>query len=606
MKKLSIFGLMAVLVSLVLLNYSCIKDEDDVRLDPKMATINVSDVTSDSATIIGLVIAEGDGFVERGVCYSTTEKPTIASSKVVFDADSVMGASFTVTLTGLNYATTYYARAYATTETTEIYGDELTFTTLPVVPQLTTVEITDITGNSAATGGTVVLDGGAAITAKGVCYAITANPTIDNDKTVDGEGAESFVSALEGLQGNTTYYVRAYATNSAGTAYGDELSFSTAVDLPQVTTAAISEITKTSAISGGEVTYDGGGTVTARGVVWGESADPTIDDNVVNSGSDVGVFVSNLDGLTLNTTYHVRAFATNSAGTAYGDDLSFTTLADITTFWVVGSYNGWDNSDNAAMLISTESSNGQAEGYVMLTAGEIKLVTDHSWDDAHTFGDDGSGGLTNPGNNIAVAADGYYLVKANLSDMTYSLTLTTWGVIGDATPSGWGGQTDMTYYSGDKVFGLGIHLTAAEYKFRGTSDWSVNFGSTAADGSTLDYGGSNIAVSTEDDYALTLDLSTPNEYKYSANTWGLIGNATPGDWSTDTKMTWDGANSVFTVTADLIVGEMKFRANGGWTINFGGDLGALTQDGANIAVTEAGNYTITLDPWNKVATMTKN
>lgn len=577
-----------------------------MRLDPKMATINVFNLGSDSVTITGFVVAEGDGFTERGVCYNTSENPTIANNKVAFESDSIVSATFSVKLSGLNYATKYYARAYAINESTEVYGEEVSFTTLPIIPQLLTVEITDITGNSAATGGTISVEGGAAITAKGVCFSDTATPTIANDKTVDGEGTDAFVSALANLKGNTTYHVRAYATNSAGTGYGEELTFTTLVDLPVVTTASITDITKTSAISGGEVTYDGGGTVTARGIVYGESADPTLADNVINSGSDVGVFVSSMDALTLSTTYHVRAFATNSAGTAYGEDVSFTTLADITTFWVVGSYNGWDNSDNAAMLVSTESSNGEAQGFVMLTAGEIKLVTDHSWDDAHTFGDDGSGGLTNPGNNITVAADGYYLVKANLNDMTYSLTLTTWGVIGDATPGGWGAQTNMTYYAGSKIFGLGIHFTTAEFKFRGTDDWSINFGSTAADGSTLDYGGSNIAVSTEDDYAVTLDLSTPNEYKYSANMWGLIGSATPNGWDSDQNMAWDAVNSVFSVTVDLIVGEMKFRANDDWGVNFGGDLNALTQDGANIAVAEAGNYTITLDPWNKVATVTKN
>jgi hypothetical protein len=71
-------------------------------------------------------------------------------------------------------------------------------------------------------------------------------------------------------------------------------------------------------------------------------------------------------------------------------------------------------------------------------------------------------------------------------------------------------------------------------------------------------------------------------------------------------MTWDAANGVFKATIDLVAGEMKFRANDDWGVNFGGDLNALTQDGANIAIAEAGNYTITLNPWTKVATITKN
>jgi len=115
--------------------------------------------------------------------------------------------------------------------------------------------------------------------------------------------------------------VRAYATNSAGTGYGPEATFTTLVDLPVVTTTAATAITKVSAVSGGEVTYDGGGTLTARGLAWSTTANPTIDGTVVlDSGTGISVFISNLTGLVLNTTYHVRAYATNSAGTAYGAD----------------------------------------------------------------------------------------------------------------------------------------------------------------------------------------------------------------------------------------------------------------------------------------------
>ena len=279
--------------------------------------------------------------------------------------------------------------------------------------------------------------------------------------------------------------------------------------------------------------------------------------------------------------------------------------AAITQFWVVGSYNGWDNSDNASFILSTESSNGLAEGYVYLTAGEIKLVTDHSWDDAHTFGDDGSGKLTNPGSNIAVAEDGYYLIHANLSDMTYSLLKTEWGVIGSASPGGWDDETALAFNAELKQWIGGIHLTAAEIKFRANHDWAYNYGSDNADG-TLQSGGANIPVDLESDYAVTLDLSTPNVYTYILNRWGLIGSATPGGWDSDQNMTWDATNSVFTITLDLTAGEVKYRANDGWDVNLGGELTALTSGGANIAISEAGSYTITLDPWGLVGSVTKN
>lgn len=113
-------------------------------------------------------------------------------------------------------------------------------------------------------------------------------------------------------------------------------------------------------------------------------------------------------------------------------------------------------------------------------------------------------------------------------------------------------------------------------------------------------------MTVEDDYAITLDLSTPLAYTYRADRWGLIGDATPGGWSDDTNMTWDAVNGRFTVTLNLTANKFKFRANDGWDYNFGGDLAALTLGGGDIQVAEAGNYTITLNPWTRVATMTKN
>jgi hypothetical protein len=594
MKRKSIYNILAVLFLVSLFSVACTKKNSEVKLSPKLSTSQVLSVTSDSATVVGFVVAQGSGFSEKGVCYDTAASPTVDNNKVAYTGDNST-ATYKVVLSGLHYATKYYARAYAVDANGPIYGEESSFTTLPVAPVLTTDSTDSITGNSAYAYGNVTVSGGATVTARGFCYGTSHNPTVSSSKTSNGDGTGAFFSKITGLMGNTTYYVRAYATNSAGTGYGPEISFKTMVDFPQVTTAPVTNVTKTSATSGGKVMYDGGGTVTERGLVWSTSANPTVSDNkIVDNGTDSS-YVSNITGLTKNTTYHVRAYAVNSAGTSYGADISFTTLADITKFWVVGDYNGWDNSDNAKYIISTPTSNGEAEGYVWLKAGGIKLTTDHSWDNAHTFGDDGSGGLTNPGNNIAVAADGYYLIKANLSNMTYSLTPTTWGVIGDATPTGWGGQTDMVYDATSGTFHLGLHLTSGgSFKFRGTSDWNINYGSTAADGMTLNAGGDNIAVSITGDYYITLDLSHPNAYTYSANTWGLIGDATPGGWSTDTPMTWDATNQCMTATVDLVAGSYKFRANQAWTINLGGSTSDLTQDGGNLSITTAGNYTVQL------------
>ncbi|MDD3280321.1 MAG: FISUMP domain-containing protein, partial [Bacteroidales bacterium] len=95
------------------------------------------------------------------------------------------------------------------------------------IPVVSTNEVTAVTDTTATSGGVISSDGGANVTARGVCWSTSQNPTIADNKTTDGTGTGSFTSAITGLTANTTYYVRAYATNSAGTGYGSEMSFTT-------------------------------------------------------------------------------------------------------------------------------------------------------------------------------------------------------------------------------------------------------------------------------------------------------------------------------------------------------------------------------------------
>jgi uncharacterized protein (TIGR02145 family) len=101
----------------------------------------------------------------------------------------------------------------------------------------------------------------------------------------------------------------------------------TPAQLATLTTSAVSSITGTTAISGGNITNGGGATITVRGIVWSTIQNPTLANNLgsTNDGTGTGSFASNLTGLTANTTYYVRAYATNSAGTAYGNQVSFAT-----------------------------------------------------------------------------------------------------------------------------------------------------------------------------------------------------------------------------------------------------------------------------------------
>jgi len=142
-----------------------------------------------------------------------------------------------------------------------------------------------------------------------------------------GSTAVAESAVLTGLTTGVTYHYRIDATNSDGTANGLDMTFTPGQAI--VTTTAASAITMTTATAGGNVTTDGGSSVTARGTCWGTTANPTTAGSHTTDGSGTGVFTSSLTGLTANTTYHNRAYATNAGGTVYGADLNFTTLCGI-------------------------------------------------------------------------------------------------------------------------------------------------------------------------------------------------------------------------------------------------------------------------------------
>ena len=304
----------------------------------ELATVKtslVTGITSTTAVAGGDVTADGGTEVTaRGVCWSTSQEPTIEGEHTENGAGT---GEFTAELSGLEQNTTYYVRAYATNKEGTAYGEEVSFTTLQenvvVKPMVTTLEIAGVSQTTAVAGGNVTSDGGAEVTARGVCWSASQEPTIEGEHTTDGAGTGEYQSNLSGLTANTTYYVRAYATNSEGTAYGEEISFTTLeehiVVEPTVVTVSVSEVTETTAVTGGNVTSDGGGEVSARGVCWSTSQEPTVEGNHTTDGTGVGEFVSNLTDLTDNTTYYVRAYATNEQGTSYGEQMSFTTVKHI-------------------------------------------------------------------------------------------------------------------------------------------------------------------------------------------------------------------------------------------------------------------------------------
>ncbi|MCE2844669.1 MAG: hypothetical protein LW604_05520 [Sediminibacterium sp.] len=188
------------------------------------------------------------------------------------------------------------------------------------------ISSTNISAATVSITTTINSDGGNSITSRGVVWNTSINPTIAlSTKTNSGTGTGTFTTSLSGLTASTVYYIRTYATNANGTVYGNEISFTTTGITPSLTTTAASSTTISSFITGGSISSDGGNLVTYRGVCWSTNANPTINDNKILSGTGTGTFTITLSNLNVATTYYVRSFATNSAGTAYGNERVITT-----------------------------------------------------------------------------------------------------------------------------------------------------------------------------------------------------------------------------------------------------------------------------------------
>lgn len=201
----------------------------------KIKTGDAIDITQISASMHGLINIDIVDYtsVACGIMLSESLADINSRSGKKLKANALFGNEFKVTTNDLCPGTDYYYCAYILLNNIQYeFGDIKTFTThvAPALPTVNTSPVTNITTTSAVAGGEVINDGGGEVTARGICYSITRNPTIlDNNVLIDS-GIGAFVCNLSNLNRNTTYYVRAYATNSKGTAYGNQQVFKTLID----------------------------------------------------------------------------------------------------------------------------------------------------------------------------------------------------------------------------------------------------------------------------------------------------------------------------------------------------------------------------------------
>ena len=452
-----------ILLGMGMLLFSCRPPEN-----PYVSTGEVTDITSTTAICTGNVTADGGAaIIARGVCWSTTQFPTISDSKT---SNGTGLGVFTGNITGLAPYTTYYVMAYATNAKGTAYGEQKVFTTKQEMPTVVTGEVTNITATTADCLGDVTSDGGSSVTDRGVCWSTSENPTTSNSKTTDGTGLGTYTSNITGLSPYITYYVRAYATNTKGTAYGEQEVFTTNQGMPTVVTGEVTNITTTTATCAGNVTSDGGAAIIARGVCWSTKENPTIDNNKTSNGTGTGTFASNLTSLSPYTTYYVRAYATNSEGTAYGEEKTFT------TFYVDIEYNTFTDTrdDKVYKTVTIGEQVWMAENLAYLPAVSAQVTDSDTEPHYHVY--------NYYSTDVAEA-------KATTNYQIYGV-LYNWTAAKIVCPEGWHLPSNDEWTTLiDNLGGEGV--AGGKMKEAGTSHWkSPNEGATNESGFTALPGGS--------------------------------------------------------------------------------------------------------------------
>lgn len=198
---------------------------------PVVHTLSVDEITHYTAVCTGEVVDQGLSSVrERGFCWNLTGSPTVDDFHIPSLISDV--GVYSCMATNLSDGMEYHLRAYCKNRQGVAYGEEIVFTTLPILPEMTTWDVTDITAHSARCGGRVESDGGHVQMERGICWSTSPNPTADGNHVIDpalagGSEDNSFMLDMTGLSANTAYHVRAYVTTSVGVTYGEEKTFTT-------------------------------------------------------------------------------------------------------------------------------------------------------------------------------------------------------------------------------------------------------------------------------------------------------------------------------------------------------------------------------------------
>ncbi len=300
-------------------NYLNIKTRDGI---PLVRTGDVIDIHSVTAGAGGQLITNGgEKLIAYGICYSENTGPVVDD----FVSYASGNSSYRLELDELRPFTKYYYRSFARNRFTTTYGEVKDFeTTGP--PTVKTGQPGRIMVTSVRMNIEVVDDGGHKVTDAGVCYSMLKNPGIDSNVSGFGKGTGTFEDVVENLDPGSKYYFRAYAVNSEGVSYGDEIIILTKLGIPEVETAGVKDIDYNAVTVTGNLKDDGGLDVIERGIVWDTAAEPTKQDNFAIVEGDNGKFDYRIEGLETGRKYYTRAYARNEKGYVYANALEFIPL----------------------------------------------------------------------------------------------------------------------------------------------------------------------------------------------------------------------------------------------------------------------------------------
>ncbi len=265
-----------------------------------------------------------ESITEKGFYYSVND----SASRILENKAIVTDTGFSVRLSALRANTEYSYFAFAKTASNDVHGPVKRFKTLAFqAPTLTTTDVKNILITTCLAGGNISYDGGKPVLDRGVCLSLSANPTIQDIRIQIGQGEGDYGIVLTKLKPFTTYFIRAYAINEIGISYGNELSFKTQ-DYRPVTLRTLDPeaIRIFEATLGGETQDAGGGEIIQRGICLSRTPNPTVEDTRFTSSTNgLGMYKIVVSSLVENTKYHVRAFAQNEKGYAYGEEKTFQT-----------------------------------------------------------------------------------------------------------------------------------------------------------------------------------------------------------------------------------------------------------------------------------------